>query len=109
MNWITAGGSYDQGHIPNAQFVDWLEIIDPDDKERFNLIPKNGMAKLLGKLGITPSDTVVLYDTLDARLSMRLFWSLYYYGHTNIKVLDGNKNAWLKAGMDLTKEVPAFS
>lgn len=48
------------------------------------------------RVGVNPGSKVVLYDhKYDAT---RLWWAFYYYGKTDVRVLDGGIKAWKDAG-----------
>jgi len=101
---------YDQGHLPRALFVDWIvDITDASYRHRYNILTRQQMETLLSRLGVHKNTTLVLYDKLESRLATRLFWSLRYYGHGRIKVLDGGAKAWVASGQPLVTEVPTFS
>lgn len=57
---------------------------------------------LMGSLGVGPDTTVIAYDDDNARVSTRLWWVLNYYGHANVKVLNGGWHAWLTEGRPVT-------
>lgn len=98
---------YLDGHIKGAVYVDWRkDIIDPEDTQRYNIAPKEKIEKLLGDLGITEDTTIVLYDNLDNRLSTRMYWTLRYYGHKDVRILNGGRSAWERAGKGYTTELP---
>ncbi|GEM_PF-51672 len=93
---------YSFGHIPGAKFMDWrTDISDQSQPEKFNILPRQEFESLMRELGITTDSTIVLYDTLSSRLSARMFWTLKYYMHESVKVLDGGMEAW-KANYPLT-------
>lgn len=95
-------------HIPGAAFVDWRkDISDPAKPDRYNLPPQGLFEELMSKLGITPDSTVVIYDTLDNRASVRLFWIMKYYMHADVKVLDGGFSYWKEAGHPTVSEILA--
>ena len=101
---------YDMGHLPDAIFVDWVaDIIDQKKLERYNVIGPAEMESLLGRLGITPETTVVLYDDLSSRLSTRMYWSMRFYGHKHVHVLDGGRAAWARSGRAFSQQVPAIA
>jgi thiosulfate/3-mercaptopyruvate sulfurtransferase len=51
---------------------------------------------LMQKLGVEPDSKVVVYDhKYDAT---RIWWGFYYYGKTDVRILDGGIKAWTKAG-----------
>jgi len=97
---------YRAGHLPNAVFVDWkTQISDPAQKDLFNLPPKEMVEKLLSRLGVTPTTTIVLADNRSNRISTRLLWTLKMHGHWNVKILDGGIKAWRLAGKELTTAI----
>ena len=118
--WLVAYGSYPgvhilelgrtqyefaQSHIPGAKFVDWMtDISDQTQADRYNLPPVEEFEDLMERLGITTDSTVVLYDAVDNRASARMFWTLKYYNHDSIKILDGGLEAWKRSGRELTDE-----
>lgn len=94
----TAGRSeYDTAHVPGAVFVDLmgdlahpeapLEILSP---ERFET--------LMGRLGIGNDTTVVVYDGRGGTWAARLWWALRYYGHDDVRLLDGGYARWTDEG-----------
>ena len=98
---------YARGHIENAHFVDWrTEITDPATPELFNLPPQAMYESLMDRLGISPESTVVLYDNFNSRFATRVFWTMRYFGHRSIKILDGGRRAWQAAGFDLVQKIP---
>lgn len=102
--------TFDTGHLPHAQYVNWKsEITDPAKPERYNIINREGMQALLRKLGISRDSLIVVYDNVQNRLATRMYWSLRYYGHDNVRVLDGGILAWQKAGLAVTKTVDDFT
>ncbi|MCG8651645.1 MAG: sulfurtransferase [Pirellulales bacterium] len=87
--------AYDKGHIPGAVYADWIkDISDPAKPERYNLADPASMEKLLSRLGAKNDSCIVIYDDLENRLSTRMYWSLKYYGHQDLHVLDGGRAAW---------------
>ena len=92
-----------QAHIPGAKFVDWrTDISDQSQPEKYNILPRAEFEHLMERLGITRDSTIVLYDTLSNRASARMYWTLKYYMHDSVKVLDGGLRAWQAAGLELT-------
>ncbi|MBT3303003.1 MAG: sulfurtransferase [Bacteroidetes bacterium] len=49
---------------------------------------------MLGSHGLTPDKTIILYDAKSGKYSSRVFWILDYLGYSNIKILDGQLEAW---------------
>lgn len=100
---------YEQGHLPNAGFVDWvLDITDARVPDRYNIVPPQQFEALMNRLGVRRDTVVVLYDRFESRLSTRMFWTLRYYGHQQIKILDGGLKAWTEAKLSLSVQEPKF-
>ncbi len=96
---------YRQGHIPGARFVHWVDdITEPADQARYTVAPPEMIEALLCRLGVQNDTTIVLYDDLNSRVSARMFWTLRYYGHKEIRILDGGRNAWPTAGQEFVTE-----
>ena len=64
---------------------------------------------MLSKHGVETDSMIVLYDNRTSRLSTRMFWTLRYYGHQDIRILDGGEQAWVSAGNPLVEEVPQYA
>jgi thiosulfate/3-mercaptopyruvate sulfurtransferase len=90
---------YAAGHIPGAQHVDWrAELVDPDGERYYAVAGRGAIDALLSRLGVEQDSTVVLYDSQSSRIAARMFWVLRYYGHDDVRILDGGARAWAAAG-----------
>ena len=56
------------------------------------------MKELMEDMGIGDDTLVVAYDNSGSLYSTRFWWVLSYYGHTNVKVLDGGWKKWVDEG-----------
>ncbi len=101
---------YMAGHIPGSIYMDWTrDIVDLDDPVPVQVASPERFAEALGSRGIGDEHLIVVYDRHPtAQFATRLWWALRYYGHQRVKVLDGGLNAWLHAGLPLTREAPVF-
>ena len=98
---------YDISHIPGAVFVDWvLEITDPDDPRHAQIAKPDRYAEVMGRIGVGPETLVVAYDDAAGMFAARLWWSLNYYGHPRVAVLDGGWQKWLAEGRPTTADLP---
>ncbi len=52
--------------------------------------------RMLCFFGIENDDHIVVYDFSDVHSSCRLWFSLKYFGHKKVSVLDGSMKKWLK-------------
>lgn len=91
---LDAEAGYLRGHIPGAVFLDnnyernpetgWVDTFPPD---RF--------AATCQALGIGKDSLVVAYDNNMSLHAARFWWTLAYYGHRNVRVLDGGWRGWV--------------
>jgi thiosulfate/3-mercaptopyruvate sulfurtransferase len=88
------------GHIPGAVQIDWpaLEIVETSGGSLAAW--RSEVEGILTRLGITPADTVVIYDG-GSFYAARLWWVLDQLGHADKRILDGGLPAWQSAGMPL--------
>ncbi len=50
------------------------------------------------------SRSVVVYDEHSGMRAARAFWFLEYFGHPNVRVLDGGYGSWTREGFPVTRE-----
>ena len=74
------------------------DILDTDDFE-----------DLLGGHGISEDSTVVLYGDNSNWFAAYAYWQFQYYGHGDVRLLDGGRDYWVENDYPLTDEVPEFS
>ena len=86
--------AYDRGHIPGAVPVSDNYLKDPSTG-RVHILPSYGFAQMMESLGIGDVTTVVAYDNSRSLYAGRLWWALQYYGHRNVKVLNGGWRKWV--------------
>jgi thiosulfate/3-mercaptopyruvate sulfurtransferase len=108
-DYVAARDEYDEAHVPKAVYVDWTrDITDPDNAVPAQVAPPERFADLMGSLGIGEDTHVVVYDHAGGQFATRLWWTLTYYGHDRVSVLDGGWNKWVAEGRPTTSEVPDF-
>jgi thiosulfate/3-mercaptopyruvate sulfurtransferase len=92
--------SYLAGHIPSAVFVDLdRDLCGPPGRAgRHPLPPPAAFQDLMRRAGVSRSSLVVVYDDADATAAARAWWTLRYFGHHAVHVLDGGYQAWTAAG-----------
>lgn len=107
-HYLADEAGYLASHIPNAQYVDWLvDIVDPGSPSN-DIAPPERFAALMSRLGIGNDHRVVVYDNLASMLAGRMRWTLRYYGHDDVRVLDGGWERWLAEGRPVSSVVPQF-
>jgi len=95
---------YAKGHIPGATHFDLfgLSLIDTSDAplKAFMFM----IHHVLELRGVSESKEVVFYEDNSGMRAARGLWFLEYYGHPNVKMLDGGFQAWKAAGAPVTSE-----
>jgi thiosulfate/3-mercaptopyruvate sulfurtransferase len=96
--------AYDQGHIAGA--VGWNWQTQLQDNIRRDLIDKATLEKLLGQSGVSNDATVVLYGDNNNWFAAYAFWQLKYYGHQDVRLMNGGRKKWLEEKRSLTSDAP---
>jgi thiosulfate/3-mercaptopyruvate sulfurtransferase len=102
--------AFAESHIPGAVFVDWTaDITDPESPHGTQIAQPAAYADLMNRLGIDDDTFVVVYDDANNMFAARLWWSLRYYGHEDVAVLDGGWHKWTAEDRPVTEEVTTVS
>lgn len=103
--------AYHESHIPGARFVHLDEDLSAPltgRNGRHPLPDPDRFARRLGELGIGNGAQVVAYDASGGYYAARLWWMLRWVGHAAAAVLDGGWDAWVRAGLPVTREAPPY-
>jgi len=92
---------YLAGHIPGAVFFDIDAIADHSTDLPHMLPDPAAFAAAAGALGLSESDTIVVYDGLGLFTAPRVWWTLKVFGANDVRVLEGGLPAWKGAGLPL--------
>jgi thiosulfate/3-mercaptopyruvate sulfurtransferase len=108
--YIGAPEEYAAGHLPGALYLDWTrDIVDEDDPVAAQVAPAAKIACVLGGAGIGDRSLIVAYDSHPAsQFATRFWWVLRYYGHTNVRVLNGGWAKWTREGRPTAPEIPHY-
>lgn len=88
---------YREGHIPDASFVDLdRDLADPPGAHGRHPLPDSErFGAAMRRVGVCASRPVVCYDFADGTSAARAWWLLRYFGHRDVRILDGGYAAWL--------------
>jgi thiosulfate/3-mercaptopyruvate sulfurtransferase len=104
---LRAAESFAERHIPGAVHLDlWgisLVDTDPAPLRAFLWIIEH----LFALRGLTNDRPVVVYDEQSGIRAARAFWFLEYFGHPDVRMLDGGFGAWMSAALPTTREARA--
>src|ERR1700722_17036960 len=99
--------AYAQGHIPGA--VGWNWQTQLQDHIRRDLIDKAALEKLLGQSGISNDTTILLYGDNNNWFAAYALWQLKYYGHKDVRLINGGRKKWLEEKRPMTAEMPKIA
>lgn len=97
---------YPMGHIPGAVQVDWFSTLQHPLRRDF--LTKEQFEEVASKLGITNDTTVVFYGDKSNWFACYALWLFQYYGHENVKIMNGGRAKWEQENRPLVKEVPEY-
>jgi len=98
--------AYEDAHAPGAIGFNWETQLQ-DQVER-DILTKEDFEDLMGSHGISEDSTVVLYGDNSNWFAAYTYWQFKYYGHDDVKLLDGGRDYWLENDYETTDEVPSF-
>lgn len=97
---------YEVGHIPGSVKVDWFTTLQHSLRRDF--LSQAEFEALCAKLGIANDTTVVFYGDKSNWFACYAFWVFEYYGHQNLRIMNGGRAKWEKEGRPLTRETPSY-
>jgi len=98
--------NYNLGHIPGSVLIDWKK--DINDPVRRDIVSKEGLEALFGRLGISNDHQIVLYGDFNNWFAAFAFWVFKYYGVDNVVLLNGGRKKWIEQDLPVTKDVPSL-
>ena len=113
VRWRLAGppgiDSYRQGHLPGAVFADLdRDLAAPPGPAGRHPLPDPAVFQAaMRAAGVSRDRPVVVYDDGDAMSAARGWWTLRYFAHPDVRVLDGGYRAWAGAGLPVSTDEPA--
>ncbi len=112
VRWQLGGpptrAEYELAHIPGAAFVDLdAELAGPPGAGGRHPLPEaRSFERAMRRAGVSAHRPVVVYDASASLSAARAWWTLRYFGHADVAVLDGGLAAWVAAGYPLEADVP---
>jgi thiosulfate/3-mercaptopyruvate sulfurtransferase len=97
---------YAEAHIPGAIGFDWKNDLQDQVKREFLSPEKFG--ELMGSRGISNDHTIVLYGDRNNWFAAYTYWYFRYYGHDDVKLMNGPREKWISEGRETTSEVPSY-
>ena len=93
---------YAESHIPGAIGFDWQK--DLQDQVKRDFLGPEEFGKLFGSRGVSNDHTIVLYGDRNNWFAAYTYWYLKYYGHDNVKLMNGPREKWINEGRPTSGE-----
>jgi thiosulfate/3-mercaptopyruvate sulfurtransferase len=97
---------YPQGHIPGAVQVDWFSTLQHPLRRDF--LTREKFEEVCSGLGIDNDTNVVFYGDKSNWFACYALWLFQYYGHSNVRIMNGGRLKWDQEGRPWVKDVPTF-
>ena len=98
---------YLTSHLPGAVFFGIDDIADKSVNLPHMLPTPDAFAEAVGALGISDTDTIVVYDEAGIFSAPRVWWTFRTMGARNVFVLDGGGPKWRREGRPIESDGPA--
>jgi len=98
--------AYDTGHIKGAIGLDWRK--DLQARPIRDLLSKDGLEALLSSKGVSNADTVIVYGDNNNWFAAWFVWNLKYYGHQDVRLINGGRKKWQDEGRELVTDAPTI-
>jgi thiosulfate/3-mercaptopyruvate sulfurtransferase len=97
---------YETGHIPGAVKIDWFTTLQHPVLRDFLTV--EAFEAVCSRAGISNDTTVVLYGDRNNWFACYALWLFTYFGHKNLKIMNGGRAKWAAEGRTFTREVPEY-
>jgi thiosulfate/3-mercaptopyruvate sulfurtransferase len=97
---------YDIGHIPGAVKLDWETQLQ--DRVVREFVTKEQFEELMAERGIANDTTVVIYGDKNNWYATYALWLFKYYGHDDVRIMDGGRVKWEKEDRPYERAVPTY-
>jgi thiosulfate/3-mercaptopyruvate sulfurtransferase len=97
---------YAEAHIPGAIGFDWKN--DLQDQVKRDFLGPEDFGRLFGERGISNDHQIVLYGDRNNWFAAYTYWYLKYYGHDNVRLMNGPREKWISEGKPTSTDVPSY-
>lgn len=98
-------GTYQRAHIPGSVNI-FYQLLATLKTRKENGYPASvqDAEKIFGEAGIDNNTLVVVYDGGEGPIASAVWFALDFFGHKNVKVLNGGFRKWVKEGRPVTQD-----
>jgi len=97
---------YREAHIPGAIGFDWKH--DLQDQVKRDFLSPEEFGQLFGSRGISNQHQIILYGDRNNWFAAYTYWYLKYYGHDNVKLLNGPRERWISEDRPTSTELLSY-
>ncbi|EPG66650.1 sulfurtransferase [Leptospira wolffii] len=97
-------GVYEKGHIKGAVNFRWHT--DLVDQPKRDIVGKEKFQELASKAGISNDSTIILYGDNNNWFAAWGAWIFNYYGHKDVRILNGGRKKWELEKRPLSSDTP---
>jgi thiosulfate/3-mercaptopyruvate sulfurtransferase len=98
---------YAAGHIPGAVYFDIDAVADHTTTLPHMLPTPHDFAEIVGRMGISEADHLVIYDGAGLFSAPRVWWTFKAMGAKRVSILQGGAPKWQAESRPWTDAVPA--
>ena len=98
---------YPMGHIKNSVQVDWFTTLQHPLRRDFLTLEQ--FEDMASRLGITNDTTIVFYGDKSNWFACYALWLFQYYGHKDVRIMNGGRAKWEQEKRPLVKEIPSVA
>ena len=98
--------AYEQGHVAGAIGLNWKTDLQQHPVR--DLLSRVQLEALLSRHGVAPSTTIAIYGDNNNWFAAWFFWLLKYYGHPDVRLVNGGRVKWLAEQRPTTTALPAY-
>ncbi|TFK23124.1 thiosulfate sulfurtransferase [Coprinopsis marcescibilis] len=103
-----AAKEFQSKRIAGSQFFNLDEVASPHELGLKHMMPSSeAFAEACGKLGITPSSHVVIYDSQGVFSSPRALFTFRSFGHEKSSIINGGLPQWVDEGLPIQVDAPS--
>ncbi len=96
---------YERAHIAGAVGYPDSPFLYPGSqwlKDEATMLGPQAFSALMSAMGISNDTLVIAYDSYNGAIAARLWWMLNYYGHHQVKLLNGGWEKWFAEGRSMS-------
>lgn len=97
---------FEGGHLEGATAWNWQTELQ--DQLRRDILTKEQLEEFLGESGISAATSLVLYGDHNNWFAAYAFWLLKYYGHHDVRLMNGGRRKWVGEGRPLTMNLAHY-